>query len=366
MFLNFQVDIEINGEAQQIHMKLGDSGEAFFVEEVIDDGSHNDLTIPPHLACSPIPDDNCFPQQQRRFQLLSNLPKEQHEKILRDSVLSIEREKLEQMSLLPIEQRKSFLIEQFTDLPAEHRDKWLKIAALTYEERDKIFRESLSTMSTLQKQQMIRDEYSALKIEDREKLFKENFPELPAEQRPTFEKALLNDWRSNDYCNNDDDDNNKLKNQQDEIFDMDNINDDDDTTNIKLTTPKSFVAVTSSDRIRKISVVNNDFRPINDDLQSSAKEKSSDESNTSIDPKVIKDDAQDDVKVSLSSKKKRKKRSFMKKKGSQRKASNGSSSQTEVSENDGPTVDDSSTETVNLFFFFFSSILNLNVKFIII
>jgi len=29
----FQVDIEINGEAVDIQMKLGESGEAFFVEE---------------------------------------------------------------------------------------------------------------------------------------------------------------------------------------------------------------------------------------------------------------------------------------------------------------------------------------------
>lgn len=29
----FQVDIEINGEPVDLHMKLGDNGEAFFVEE---------------------------------------------------------------------------------------------------------------------------------------------------------------------------------------------------------------------------------------------------------------------------------------------------------------------------------------------
>lgn len=46
-----QVDIEINGEPQEIHMKLGESGEAFFVEELEDD--END--IPEHLATSPIP-----------------------------------------------------------------------------------------------------------------------------------------------------------------------------------------------------------------------------------------------------------------------------------------------------------------------
>lgn len=31
--LGFQVDIEINGESVDLHMKLGDNGEAFFVEE---------------------------------------------------------------------------------------------------------------------------------------------------------------------------------------------------------------------------------------------------------------------------------------------------------------------------------------------
>lgn len=46
------VDIEINGEPQDIHMKLGDSGEAFFVEEVACSDTEN---IPEHLATSPIP-----------------------------------------------------------------------------------------------------------------------------------------------------------------------------------------------------------------------------------------------------------------------------------------------------------------------
>lgn len=44
------VDIEINGNPVDIHMKLGESGEAFFVSESpIDDG------VPPHMATSPIP-----------------------------------------------------------------------------------------------------------------------------------------------------------------------------------------------------------------------------------------------------------------------------------------------------------------------
>jgi len=50
------VDIEINGEPLDIHMKLGDSGEAFFVEEVTPSELGDDEIIPPHLACSPIPD----------------------------------------------------------------------------------------------------------------------------------------------------------------------------------------------------------------------------------------------------------------------------------------------------------------------
>lgn len=31
--LSLQIDIEINGEPVELHMKLGDSGEAFFVQE---------------------------------------------------------------------------------------------------------------------------------------------------------------------------------------------------------------------------------------------------------------------------------------------------------------------------------------------
>ncbi|XP_069692071.1 phosphatidate phosphatase LPIN2 isoform X3 [Periplaneta americana] len=52
------VDIEINGEALDIHMKLGESGEAFFVEEVTPSELGDDEDIPSHLACSPIPDDD--------------------------------------------------------------------------------------------------------------------------------------------------------------------------------------------------------------------------------------------------------------------------------------------------------------------
>lgn len=45
------VDIEVNGEPVDIHMKLGESGEAFFVEECLPD----DEEVPAHMATSPIP-----------------------------------------------------------------------------------------------------------------------------------------------------------------------------------------------------------------------------------------------------------------------------------------------------------------------
>ena len=53
-FLSFQVDIEINGEPVDIHMKLGESGEAFFVEEIEDGEEVNCL-----LGTSPLP-SYCF------------------------------------------------------------------------------------------------------------------------------------------------------------------------------------------------------------------------------------------------------------------------------------------------------------------
>ncbi|NXG11503.1 LPIN3 phosphatase, partial [Sakesphorus luctuosus] len=45
------VDIEINGEPVDLHMKLGDNGEAFFVQ----DSEDNKVSIPSHLCTSPIP-----------------------------------------------------------------------------------------------------------------------------------------------------------------------------------------------------------------------------------------------------------------------------------------------------------------------
>ncbi|XP_066142895.1 phosphatidate phosphatase LPIN3 [Euwallacea fornicatus] len=60
------VDIEVNGEPLDVRMKLGESGEAFFVEEMEDD---EDNDIPEHLATSPIPVseiENIFKSQGRR------------------------------------------------------------------------------------------------------------------------------------------------------------------------------------------------------------------------------------------------------------------------------------------------------------
>lgn len=37
LFSLLQVDMEINGEPVDLHMKLGDNGEAFFVEETEND-----------------------------------------------------------------------------------------------------------------------------------------------------------------------------------------------------------------------------------------------------------------------------------------------------------------------------------------
>lgn len=47
------VDIEINGESVALHMKLGDNGEAFFVQEMEDDQE----VVPAYLATSPILSD---------------------------------------------------------------------------------------------------------------------------------------------------------------------------------------------------------------------------------------------------------------------------------------------------------------------
>ena len=59
------VDIEINGEPVDIHMKLGESGEGFFVTE---SEPGTGMEIPPHLATSPIP-PSLLEQQQQLHQL---------------------------------------------------------------------------------------------------------------------------------------------------------------------------------------------------------------------------------------------------------------------------------------------------------
>ncbi|XP_057191193.1 phosphatidate phosphatase LPIN2 isoform X1 [Triplophysa rosa] len=47
------IDIEINGEPVDLHMKLGDNGEAFFVQET----EEKNEIVPAHLVTSPIPTD---------------------------------------------------------------------------------------------------------------------------------------------------------------------------------------------------------------------------------------------------------------------------------------------------------------------
>lgn len=49
------VDIEINGEPVDIHMKLGESGEAFFVEECPEEEIEE---LPDNLATSPLPSND--------------------------------------------------------------------------------------------------------------------------------------------------------------------------------------------------------------------------------------------------------------------------------------------------------------------
>ncbi|XP_014225902.1 phosphatidate phosphatase LPIN3 isoform X1 [Trichogramma pretiosum] len=334
------VDIEINNEPRDIHMKLGEAGEAFFVEEILLSESRRE-DIAPNLACSPIPKDkeeDHFPvDNKNRFNILSDLPDEQHEMILRDSVMSIEREKWEQMSALPADERENFLIEHFSELPVDQREKWLQIATLTTEERDKIFNEYYGTISTEQKQRIISEQYSALRKEDKERLFKENFPELPAEQRQKLEKVLITDWKQKDAghspkktnreagsageCEDEeveDDEEDDRVNDEEDIFDMDSINQDDKPKTPPASNAKSFVAVTASDRIRKISVVKNDFRPINDDESKAHLPQSTSSSSSSI--RNSRDEtANDDNKAG--NKRKRKRKSVMKRKSTARKIS---------------------------------------------
>ncbi|XP_039874039.1 phosphatidate phosphatase LPIN2 isoform X1 [Simochromis diagramma] len=48
------IDIEVNGEPVELHMKLGDNGEAFFVQEA----EQQNQIVPAHLATSPIPTES--------------------------------------------------------------------------------------------------------------------------------------------------------------------------------------------------------------------------------------------------------------------------------------------------------------------
>ncbi|XP_029446935.1 phosphatidate phosphatase LPIN2 isoform X3 [Rhinatrema bivittatum] len=50
------IDIEINGDPVDLHMKLGDNGEAFFVQETEEENER----VPAYLATSPIPMDEQF------------------------------------------------------------------------------------------------------------------------------------------------------------------------------------------------------------------------------------------------------------------------------------------------------------------
>ncbi|XP_029979147.1 phosphatidate phosphatase LPIN2-like isoform X2 [Sphaeramia orbicularis] len=50
------IDIEINGEPVELHMKLGDNGEAFFVREM----EQQNEVIPAHLVTSPIPTEEAL------------------------------------------------------------------------------------------------------------------------------------------------------------------------------------------------------------------------------------------------------------------------------------------------------------------
>ncbi|KAM8881051.1 phosphatidate phosphatase LPIN2-like isoform 1-T2 [Synchiropus picturatus] len=60
------IDIEINGEPVELHMKLGDNGEAFFVQET----EHNTM-VPAHLVTSPIPTEDPL------FRIRENIPPEE-------------------------------------------------------------------------------------------------------------------------------------------------------------------------------------------------------------------------------------------------------------------------------------------------
>lgn len=70
------VDIEVNGSPVNIHMKLGESGEAFFVEEV-----HGENEIPAYLATSPLPDVPNIEAELEKMKLSDSLTDEVKEEI---------------------------------------------------------------------------------------------------------------------------------------------------------------------------------------------------------------------------------------------------------------------------------------------
>ncbi|XP_047424585.1 phosphatidate phosphatase LPIN2-like isoform X2 [Mugil cephalus] len=59
------IDIEINGEPVELHMKLGDNGEAFFVQET---EQHNEI-VPAHLVTSPIPTEEALLKSRSTVEL---------------------------------------------------------------------------------------------------------------------------------------------------------------------------------------------------------------------------------------------------------------------------------------------------------
>ncbi|KPP67881.1 hypothetical protein Z043_113479 [Scleropages formosus] len=72
-FLSPKIDIEVNGEPVDLHMKLGDNGEAFFVQETEE---QNEI-IPAHLATSPIPMEDALCRGQEMQPLASDLERPQ-------------------------------------------------------------------------------------------------------------------------------------------------------------------------------------------------------------------------------------------------------------------------------------------------
>uniref|UniRef100_A0A8D0CHP0 phosphatidate phosphatase n=1 Tax=Scleropages formosus TaxID=113540 RepID=A0A8D0CHP0_SCLFO len=70
------IDIEVNGEPVDLHMKLGDNGEAFFVQET-EEQNVSDEIIPAHLATSPIPMEDALCRGQEMQPLASDLERPQ-------------------------------------------------------------------------------------------------------------------------------------------------------------------------------------------------------------------------------------------------------------------------------------------------